>query len=195
MFWKCLFCIEYTCCNRLGISGACSFDQYRVLAYIYIEISMFAVCISTNYNFTVVCICFKLTVTKHTHKFRSENDYKYKYILHAFLHAFTAWLHVFSMEYPMAPLLAGAYNHCNCTRKTLSRRFSLRKTRKCQHIDSQNQLLRTLLFEILINLISSNGYTRVHESSLPVAHPGYQVLSDILFSLGLIANALTQCSS
>ncbi len=28
----------------------------------------------------------------------------------------------------------------------------------------------------------------VHESSLPVAHPGYQVLSDILFRLGLIAN-------
>ncbi len=35
----------------------------------------------------------------------------------------------------------------------------------------------------------------VHESSLPVAHPGYQVLSDILFKLGVIANALTQCSS
>ncbi len=35
----------------------------------------------------------------------------------------------------------------------------------------------------------------VHESSLPVAHPGYQVLSDILFRLGLLANALTQCSS
>ncbi len=35
----------------------------------------------------------------------------------------------------------------------------------------------------------------VHESSLPVAHPGYQVLSDILFRLGLIANALTQWSS
>ncbi len=34
-----------------------------------------------------------------------------------------------------------------------------------------------------------------HESSLPVAHPGYQVLSDILFRFGLIANALTQCSS
>ncbi len=33
------------------------------------------------------------------------------------------------------------------------------------------------------------------ESSLHVAHPGYQVLSDILFRLGLIANALTQCSS
>ncbi len=33
------------------------------------------------------------------------------------------------------------------------------------------------------------------ESSLPVAHPGYQVLSDILFRLCLIANALTQCSS
>ncbi len=29
---------------------------------------------------------------------------------------------------------------------------------------------------------------RVHESSLPVAYPGYQVLSDILFRLGLIAN-------
>ncbi len=28
----------------------------------------------------------------------------------------------------------------------------------------------------------------VHESSLPVAHPGYQVLSDILFRLSLIAN-------
>ncbi len=27
------------------------------------------------------------------------------------------------------------------------------------------------------------------ESSLPMAHPGYQVLSDILFRLGLIANA------
>ncbi len=27
------------------------------------------------------------------------------------------------------------------------------------------------------------------ESSLPVAHPGYWVLSDILFRLGLIANA------
>ncbi len=25
-------------------------------------------------------------------------------------------------------------------------------------------------------------------SSLPVAHPGYQILSDILFRLGLIAN-------
>ncbi len=35
----------------------------------------------------------------------------------------------------------------------------------------------------------------VHESSLRVAFPGYQVLSDILFRLGLIANALTQCSS
>ncbi len=33
------------------------------------------------------------------------------------------------------------------------------------------------------------------ESSLPVAHPGYQVLSDILLRLGLIANALTQCSA
>ncbi len=33
------------------------------------------------------------------------------------------------------------------------------------------------------------------ESSFPVAHPGYQVLSDILFRLGLIANALTQCSA
>ncbi len=33
------------------------------------------------------------------------------------------------------------------------------------------------------------------ESSLPVAHPGYQVLLDILFRLGLIANALTQCSA
>ncbi len=33
------------------------------------------------------------------------------------------------------------------------------------------------------------------ESSLPVAHPGYQVLSDILLRLGLIANALTQCGS
>ncbi len=33
----------------------------------------------------------------------------------------------------------------------------------------------------------------VHESSLPVAHPGYQVFSDILFRLGLSANALTQC--
>ncbi len=33
------------------------------------------------------------------------------------------------------------------------------------------------------------------ESSLPVAHPGYRVLLDILFRLGLIANALTQCSS
>ncbi len=33
------------------------------------------------------------------------------------------------------------------------------------------------------------------ESSLPVAHPGYQVFSDILFRLGLIANALRQCSS
>ena len=28
----------------------------------------------------------------------------------------------------------------------------------------------------------------VHESSLPVAHPGYQVLPDILFRLGLLAN-------
>ncbi len=35
----------------------------------------------------------------------------------------------------------------------------------------------------------------VHEGSLSMAHPGYQVLSDILFRLGLIANALTQCSS
>ncbi len=33
------------------------------------------------------------------------------------------------------------------------------------------------------------------ESSLPVVHPGYQVLSDILFRLSLIAYALTQCSS
>ncbi len=35
----------------------------------------------------------------------------------------------------------------------------------------------------------------VHESSLPVAHLRYQVLSDILFRLGLVANSLTQCSS
>ncbi len=28
-----------------------------------------------------------------------------------------------------------------------------------------------------------------------MAHPGYQVLSDILFRLGLIATALTQCSA
>ena len=33
------------------------------------------------------------------------------------------------------------------------------------------------------------------ESSLPVAHPGDQVLADILFKPGLIANALTQCSA
>ncbi len=33
------------------------------------------------------------------------------------------------------------------------------------------------------------------ESSLSMAHPGYQVLSDILLRLGLIANALKQCSS
>ncbi len=32
------------------------------------------------------------------------------------------------------------------------------------------------------------SYIGVHESSLPVAHPGYQVLSDVLFRLGLIAN-------
>ncbi len=38
-------------------------------------------------------------------------------------------------------------------------------------------------------------HIRGAESSLPVAQPGYQVLSDILFRLGLIANALTQCSS
>ncbi len=37
--------------------------------------------------------------------------------------------------------------------------------------------------------------SRGGESSLPVAHPGYQVLSDILFRLGLIANVLTQCSA
>ncbi len=39
------------------------------------------------------------------------------------------------------------------------------------------------------------GLETITESSLPVAHPGYQVLSDILFRLGLIANALTQCSA
>ncbi len=39
------------------------------------------------------------------------------------------------------------------------------------------------------------GPRGVHESSLPVAYPGYQVLLDIFFRLGLIANALTQCSS
>ncbi len=49
-------------------------------------------------------------------------------------------------------------------------------------------------------LLLVTGHVLVHvtrgaESSLPVAHPGYQVLSDILFRLGLIANALTQCSS
>ncbi len=33
------------------------------------------------------------------------------------------------------------------------------------------------------------------ESSLPVAQPEYQALSDSLFRLGLIANALSQCSS
>ena len=31
----------------------------------------------------------------------------------------------------------------------------------------------------------------VHESSLSVVHPGYQVLSEILFRLAVIANALT----
>ncbi len=41
----------------------------------------------------------------------------------------------------------------------------------------------------------SSMYSWGAESSLPVAHPGYQVLLDILFRLGLIANALTQCSS
>ncbi len=40
-----------------------------------------------------------------------------------------------------------------------------------------------------------SAFSRGAESSLPVAHPGYQVLLDILFRLGLIANALTQCSS
>ncbi len=35
----------------------------------------------------------------------------------------------------------------------------------------------------------------VHGSSLHVVFPGYQVLSDILFRLGLKANALTQCSA
>ena len=43
------------------------------------------------------------------------------------------------------------------------------------------------------------AFQSLHESSLPMAHPGYQVLSDILFRLGLIANAhsavLRQCSS
>ncbi len=37
--------------------------------------------------------------------------------------------------------------------------------------------------------VFSNVFTGVHESSLPVAHPGYQVLSDIWFRLGLIANS------
>ncbi len=40
--------------------------------------------------------------------------------------------------------------------------------------------------EILLG--ESTKYYGVHESSLPVAYPGYQVLSDILFRLGLIAN-------
>ncbi len=37
--------------------------------------------------------------------------------------------------------------------------------------------------------------TPLHESSLPVAHSGYQVLLDILFRLGLIANCFhtVQC--
>ena len=49
-------------------------------------------------------------------------------------------------------------------------------------------------FPMLIPQVSSTINEGVHESILAVAHPGYQVLSDILFGLGLIANALTQCS-
>ncbi len=57
-----------------------------------------------------------------------------------------------------------------------------------------------LLHEQLLHIDSNQLHTDSNqswgaESSLPVAHPGYQVLSDILFRLGLIANALTQCSA
>ncbi len=41
----------------------------------------------------------------------------------------------------------------------------------------------------------SQDFDGVHASSIPLAHPGYQVLSDILLRLGLITNALTQCIS
>ncbi len=36
--------------------------------------------------------------------------------------------------------------------------------------------------------VATAWWVGVHESSLSVEHPGYQVLSDILFRLGLIAN-------
>ncbi len=50
----------------------------------------------------------------------------------------------------------------------------------------------SVAYEMLLYVYTTFG---VHESSIPVAHPGYRVLSDILFRLGLIANGLTQCSS
>ncbi len=52
----------------------------------------------------------------------------------------------------------------------------------------------TLLLMIMIFTRTPFNFG-VHESSLHVAFPGYQVLSDILFRLGLIAYALTQRSS
>ncbi len=52
-----------------------------------------------------------------------------------------------------------------------------------------------ILFAVIHKQRSLAACAGVHESSVPVAHPGYLVLSDILFRLGLIANALTQCSS
>ncbi len=54
---------------------------------------------------------------------------------------------------------------------------------------------RVLLAHLQVLAARFYPESRGAESSLPVAHPGYQVLSDILFRLGLIANALTQCSA
>ncbi len=55
----------------------------------------------------------------------------------------------------------------------------------CTHMNKGHEIVQANPYHIF----------GVHESSFPVAHPGYQVLTDIMFRLGLIANALTQCSS
>ncbi len=58
-------------------------------------------------------------------------------------------------------------------------------------LHNTRDMIRDTTTRMRVILIKPRGA----ESSLPVAHPGYQVLSDILFRLGLIANALTQCSA
>ncbi len=60
---------------------------------------------------------------------------------------------------------------------------------------SNNGLEYTAYNSLCGTNLTTLNLNRGGESNLPVAHPGYQVLSDILFRLSLIANALTQCSA